>query len=256
MNRILALAVVSVAVFATHPSQLLAQPGGPPRGPGGFGGPGGFFGGGGMLALIQREDVQQEIQLIDEQRDKLEDVVADARQRIGDEMRDAFAGMQDLSNEERQERFQEIRTRFEKLTKESDADLKKVLLPHQFDRLKQISVQQRIQQQGSSALTSGDLAETLDLTDEQREKLEQRAEEVQRELQEKIAKLRLEAREKMLDVLTPEQRTKLNSLMGDGFALRDAGFPPGGGQFRGGFFGGGQPQGESRGRDRQNNGNN
>lgn len=223
----------SCAVFLTS-GLVSAQPGG--RGPGG---PGGLLGGGGILNLVQREEVQQELELIDEQRDKLEDVVADARQRIGDELRDMFAGMQDLSNEERQEQFEKIRARVEKLNKESEGDLKKILLPHQFDRLKQISVQQRVQQQGASALTSGELAETLNLTDEQREKLEKRAAEVQQELQEKIAQLRLEARNKMLDVLTPEQRTKLQSLMGDAFALQDGGFGGFQGRGRGGFFGGG-----------------
>jgi Spy/CpxP family protein refolding chaperone len=254
--------LVSLCCGLLTAGTALAQPGGPPRGPGGFGGPGGLLGGGGVLNLVQREEVQQELQLIDEQRDKLDDLVADARQRIGNEMRDLFAGMQDLSNEERQERFNEIRTRIEKLNKESEADLKKILLPHQFDRLKQISVQQRIQQQGAAALTSGDLAEAINLTDEQREKLERRAEEVQQELQQKIAQLRVEARNKMLDVLTPEQRAKLESLMGDSFALQDGlGVGVAQGRGRGGFFGGNNgPQrrgNRDRGeRSRQDNGTN
>lgn len=262
MRRILLNAVVFLALCPAFLAggMLLAQPGGGQRGPGGPGGPGGLLGGGGILNLVQRDEVQQELQLIDEQRDKLEAVVDDARQRIGDEMRDMFSQMGNLSNEERQARFEDVRARLEKLNKESESELKKVLLPHQFDRLKQISVQQRVQQQGANALTSGDLAEALDLTDEQREKLEKRAAEVQQELQDKIAQLRLEARDKMLDVLTPEQRAKLQSLMGDSFALRDGGFGPGGFQGRGGqggFFGGGQQQGDrGRGRQRQNNGAN
>jgi Spy/CpxP family protein refolding chaperone len=259
--RLLAAALLSVCTLVFSPGGLFAQPGGPPRGPGGqFGGPGGFFGGGGLLTLAQREEVQQELQLIDEQRDKLDDVVTESRERIADEMREMFAGMQDLSNEERQARFEEIRTKFEKLNKEAEGDLKKALLPHQFDRLKQINVQMQIQQRGADALTSGELAEAIDLTDEQQEKLQERAAEVQQELQEKIAKLRLEARNKLLDVLTPEQRAKLQSLTGDGFALPDGGFGPGGVQFRGaggrgGFFGGGQREGDRR-QQRNNNGTN
>src|SRR3954452_3268307 len=38
------------------------QPGGGPPGPGGF------FGGGGMLGLVARDEVQQELQLVDEQK--------------------------------------------------------------------------------------------------------------------------------------------------------------------------------------------
>lgn len=260
--------VLALGVALLTPASLWAQPGGgPPRGPGGPGGPGGFFGGAqsSLIALVQRPEIQQELQIIDEQRDRVDDVVAGARERIGNEMRSMFADMgniNELSEQERQARFEEIRTKFEKLNKEFEGDLKKALLPHQFDRLKQIGVQQRVQTQGAGALTSGELAEALNLTDTQREKLEQRAAEVQQELQDKIAQLRLEAREKMLDVLTAEQRTKLNSLMGDSFALPDGGFGPGGFQFRGrggrgGFFGGDRGGDRGRGNEsRQNNGAN
>src|SRR5262245_34920980 len=140
-------AFLALCTVFTMPAQLSAQPGGPGRGPGGPGGPGGLLGGGGMLNLVQREEVQQELQLIDEQRNKLDDLVADARQRFGDELRDMFAQMRDLNDDERQAQFDKIRTRVEKLNKEAETDLKKILLPHQFERLKQISVQQRVQQQ-------------------------------------------------------------------------------------------------------------
>ena len=216
--------------MALSPSLLLAQPGGR-----GFGG-GGFFGGGGVLGLVTREEVQQELQLVDEQTEKVQAVSEEAREQIGNEMRDMFSQMRDLSDEERRDRFGDIQARMQELNSEMEGKLKKVLLPHQFERLKQIEVQSRIQQRGAEALTSGELAEALDLTDEQQEKLEQRAAEVQQELQEKIAQLQVEARNKMLDVLTPEQRAKLNSLMGDSFALPNAG--PGGFQGRGGGRGG------------------
>jgi Spy/CpxP family protein refolding chaperone len=124
----------------------------------------------------------------------------------------------------------------DEMNAELEGKLKEVLLPHQFDRLKQIDVQSRIQQRGASALSSGDLAEALSLTAEQKEKLEKRAEEVREELQEKIRQLQTEARDKMLDVLTPEQRAKLDELMGDTFEMRDEGFRSGG---RGGFRGDG-----------------
>ena len=189
---------------------------------GGFRGRGGSpFGGGGTLGLIMRDDVQEELQLVNDQREKVEAAVDDARQQMRDEMRDMFSQMRDLSDEQRRERFGEIRARMESLNKDLEARLKNVLLPHQFERLKQIDVQARIQQRGASALTSGELADAINLTDEQRQRLEQRAEEVQQELQQKIAELRQEARNKMLDVLTPEQRAKLDELMGSEFNLPD-----------------------------------
>jgi Spy/CpxP family protein refolding chaperone len=185
----------------------------------------------------------------------VEAVVDDSRDQIREEMRDMFSEMRDLSEEERRARFGEIRERVDAMNTELEGKLKKVLLPHQFERLKQIDVQQRIQQGGSSALTSGELAEALNLTDEQRGKLEQRAEEVREELQEKMRQLQTEAREKMLDVLTAEQRAKLKELMGDSFEMREESGRFGGrGGFRGGDRGRGDGErGRERDRERSNN---
>jgi Spy/CpxP family protein refolding chaperone len=236
--------VVAVVLFQ---SSAVAQPGGGRGGPG-FGGPGGF-GGGGILGLAARDDVQQELQLVDEQQEELTAVAEEIRNEIGQEMRDMFSQMRDLGDDERRERFEEIRARLEEANADAEKRLEKVLLPHQFERLKQIDLQSRLQQRGAAALTSGELADTLNLTDDQRAKLEQRAEEVQQELEEKIQQLRIEARNKLLDVLTAEQRAKLESLMGDDFALVNQG--PGFGR-RGGFFRfGGDRDGEGRGEGRR-----
>ena len=227
-------------VFALAPCILLAQPGGG----GGFRGGGGPFGGGGVMGLITRDEVQQELQLVDEQQEKVQAVSEEMGNQMREELRDLFSQMQDLSEEERQERFDEIRTRVEKLNAEMEKRLKKVLLPHQFDRLKQIDLQTRIQQRGAAALTTGELAETLNLSDSQREKLEERAAEVQQELQEQIRQLQVDARNKIFEVLTAEQRAKLETLMGDQFDMpQGPGFGRGG---RGGGFGRG---GGGRGRD-------
>jgi hypothetical protein len=191
-----------------------------------------------------RDEVQQELQLVDEQQEKVQAAADDMRNRMQEELRDLFSQMRDLSDEERQERFDEIRKRVESLNADLEKRLKKVLLPHQFDRLKQIDLQVRLQQRGAAALTTGELAETLNLTESQREKLEQRAEEIQQELREQIRQLQVEARNKILDVLTAEQRAKIESLMGEQFQLADPG--PGfgrggpGGRFGRGGDGGGR----------------
>src|SRR5262249_23312617 len=147
-----------------------AQPPGP-GGPGGFqgpGGPGGPFGGGGVMVLISRDEVQQELQLVDEQKDKVRDITDGMRNKVRDQMRDVFTQMRDLSDDERRAKFGEIRTKMEALQADTEKDLEKVLLPHQMERLKQIDLQTKIQQRGASALTGGDVAKALNLTDEQR----------------------------------------------------------------------------------------
>jgi Spy/CpxP family protein refolding chaperone len=241
-------ALICLAVFSS-PHFVFAQPGGERgfRG-GGFGGPGGGFGGGGILGLLSREEVQQELQLVDEQQEKVDGIATEIRDQMRAEMQEMFSRMRDLSDEERRERFDEIRSRMEKVNADVEKRLKKVLLPHQFDRLKQIDLQVRLQQRGAGALTSGELAETLGLSDEQREKLERRAAEVQQELEQQISQLRIDARNKMLDVLTPEQRAKLESLLGDDLTLTDQGAGFGGRGGRGGFFGGNRNGNDGEGR--------
>lgn len=217
----LGAALVAVSIVAILPSVSVAQPGGR----GGFrGGPGGMMGGDGIIGLLQRDEVRQELQLVDDQQEQLQAIADEVRGQVRDEMRGLFEQMRDLGEEERRAKFQEIRDRMEEVRTDVEGRIQKVLLPHQFERLKQIDVQARIQRQGASALTGGELAKALNLTDEQQQKIRERSEEVQRELDEQIRQLRLEARNKLLEVLTPEQRAKLDSLTGEQFSLPDQGF--------------------------------
>jgi Spy/CpxP family protein refolding chaperone len=223
-------------------------PGGPPfGGPGGPGGPGGFFGGG-IAGLVQMPEVQREVELTDDQKTELGKLRNEIRDQIRNQMQDSFNGMRDLSDEERQARIDQIRTQMDTIRKDVEAKLQKVLLPNQFDRLKQIDLQSRVQREGAAALTSGELADQLGLTDEQREQLQQKSEQVQQDLQTKIRQARLDARNQLLDVLTAEQRAKLETLMGAKFDLPEPN--PNGGQF--GNRGGRGSRGE-RGRAARNN---
>jgi len=235
-------ALVFVALLA--PSLVYSQPPGG-GGPGGRGG----FGGGGLIGLLTRDEVQQEIQLVDEQRDKVMKVAEEAQENMRQEMRGIFEQMRELSDDERRERFGEVRSKMEQMNAEVETQLKKALLPHQLERLKQIDLQVRMQQRGEGGLSSRTVAEVLELSDEQREKLEKRAEEVRQELQEKVRQAQAEAREKLLDVLTPEQKAKLEELTGDAFQLPEDNRFGG----RGGFRGRGERDGDrdgDRGNDR------
>jgi Spy/CpxP family protein refolding chaperone len=225
--RVLYVAMFCLALGAALP--VLGQPpqpGGPggPPGFGGPGGPGGFFGGGGLIGLVARDEVQQELQLVDEQKDKVRGITDEVRNKLRDQLRDIFTQMRDLSEEERRARFGEIRTKVEAVNADMEKQLEKVLLPHQLERLKQIDLQTKIQYRGASALTSGDVAKALNLTDEQREKLEKRAAEVQEELQTKIKQLQADARKKMLDVLSPDQQAQLEKMMGQQFDMPEQNF--------------------------------
>jgi Spy/CpxP family protein refolding chaperone len=240
VSRLGFLVIVAIAVVSIN-SVANAQPG---RGGRGFGG-GGFFGGqSNGLDLLNDENVRRELDLVDDQVTKLREV----QQRIGEEMRSAFEGfdfqgLRDLSEEEREAKFAPIREKMEKVNADIQKDIDQVLLPQQRQRLKEIVVQSQIRRQGTSgALSGGALATELNITEEQKEKLRAKQAEVEEELRKETEQLRLEARDKILSVLTAEQRAKLNALMGKPIEFQQFG------GFGGGGFGGPGGRGGAGGR--------
>lgn len=230
-NRFFPFVAAAATVFAA--SAALAQPGGGFRGPGGRG----------IGMLLMNEDIRNEIKLEADQQAALEEL----RDEMRDEMRSMFSGMRDLGPEERRAEFERLRGDMEALRLDAEERIKGVLGKDQFDRLQQIELQQQMQRGGGASLTSGRLVEALDLSPPQIEEMQQKAAEAQRELEEKIQQLRLEAREKVLSVLTTSQRTKFDELVGEPFEMQPPQF--GRGQ-RGGNFGrGGPDRGPRRGRD-------
>lgn len=211
-----------------------AQPGGR-GGFGGAGGRGGFGGpGGGMTGLLMSGDVRDELEISDEQ-------LADLRsmgEEMRDQMRSMFQGMRDLSPEERRERFESMRADMEDMRLQAEDRMGEILLPHQMARLREINLQQQVRRGGLQGALRGELAEELGLSEQQREDLAAKAEELQQDMQEKIEQLRNDAREELMSLLTPDQRSKLESMMGSDFEMQQRGFDgrrggPGGGRERG-----------------------
>jgi Spy/CpxP family protein refolding chaperone len=196
-------------------------------GRGGPGGGGGGFGGS-VTDLLRDDKVKAELNIVPDQEKQLEEVAS----KIRDSARDFFGGLRDLSDDERRAKFDEFRAN---ATKEVEA----VLLPQQRERLKQLMVQSSARFSRSPGGINDTLATELGITDAQKEALRKKAEEVQADLDKKLTKLRDEARTEILSVLTSDQRSKLEKMMGPKFEFS----PP---QFGGGGPGGnrGGPQGQ------------
>jgi len=200
--------LLSTAVLVVSPA--FAQ-----GGRGGAGGRGGFGGGGGelgqMMFLLQDENVRKDLEIVDDQVEKMRDL----QRKSFDGMRDMFTGLRDLSEDERNAKLEEIRTQMEARQKDLVKEADEILLPHQKSRLQQIMVQSQLRRQNTGdALSNGKLAEELGITEDQKEQLAKIQEEVTKELAEKTAKLREDAKNKVLKVLTAEQKAKLDKLIG------------------------------------------
>jgi len=233
MKRWISFLAVVIAMGMAA-GDLYAQPGrggfggGPGGGPGG--GAGGF--GGGPLGVIRDQRVREELGITEDQYEKLQEL----QRKAGEQTRELFSGLRDLSDEERRERFAQLRDKVAQQQEDLQKQIDTVLLPQQRDRLKQISLQQRMRFGAQNALTSPEVAKELGITDAQREQLQKAAQEAEEELRTKTEELREQARQKVLNVLTPSQQEKLKQLIGEPANL---GGPGAGGQ----RFGGRQGQG-------------
>jgi hypothetical protein len=159
--------------------------------------------------------MQKELEIVPEQLDKLREVQKESQTRL----QDAYRKLTDVPAEERQAKYMEV---YREHNEETEKQVIDILLPQQIKRLKQILLQQRLAQLqwgGAAAFQSAEVAEALGITDEQRQKLQEKELELRKEIQEKTQafykQLQEESREKMLEVLTIEQRRRLEGLVGE-----------------------------------------
>lgn len=187
--------------------------------------PGGPFGGrlGGpmlMVGLLRSPQVQQELKLTDQQRQQLE--------QLGEQWREKVRGLRDLPPEERRQKVQGMRAEVEK-------QLSQILNEQQMKRLKQIA----LQVEGYAALERPEIADQVGLTKEQRQKIRdilRQAAEKRREAFQQGRSDRQAAFQRMREIrqwvdgeieklLTAEQKKKWQELVGAPF------------KFEGGFGG-------------------
>jgi hypothetical protein len=195
----LALAILALVFAASAQAQQ------PKRGRGGGQGFGGFGGGGAqagdLLNLVQSEGVRKELELESDQ----EKAIADLRAEM---------------NKEQDEARRAIAAKYKE-------KLNKTLLPHQAERLQQISVQLR----GNAALSDEDVAKKLGLSADQQNQIAEKRKDSQakmRELfggggggggdfaerREKMQKLQAETNTAILGVLTDKQKEDFEKLKG------------------------------------------
>ncbi len=203
----------------------------PPRGGGMMGGMGMMGGQGGMgfLILLRNQDVQSEIQLTADQKDKLQDLAQAARGSFT-----RGQNYQDMTDDECAAMRKQMQERQEKMQK----DVEELLTPEQLQRLKEIRLQVADSQGGTlAALSIPDVTKDLAFTPDQSHKLKNLQQSIAdkgRELMqggmnmsqderaaafEKIQQAAKDASAKAADILTPEQKATLEKLKGKKFDI-------------------------------------
>jgi Spy/CpxP family protein refolding chaperone len=180
----------------------------------------GFRGGfGGAGFLVANESVQKELKLNDDQIAKIRDL----NQSVRDKYSSDFQNFQGLSQDERRELMEKIGT-------ETRKGLADILKPEQQKRLDQI----QLQQQGVEAFASPDLQSKLNLTSEQKEKIQAIAEDARQQLADarpqpggdfqealtKIRSIRKDALTKATALLSADQKKSWEELTGAPFEVQ------------------------------------
>ncbi len=267
----LPVCLVLVAVLASpamsqdeRPDRRGGGRGGPGGGPGGPGGFGGGRGGDPTLGLLMIPEVRKEIEVMPDQ----EEALTKIREQAASSFERPNFDFGSASEEERTKMFQEMQAKRSKAEKEIRDKLEEVLLPEQFERLSEISLQVR----GTAALSDPETAEKLKISADQKSKLDEvrtKNESGMRDkmreifssgnrdnMREEFAKVRKEMDDQMLAVLTDDQRKQFEEMKGEAFTMPEGGLggrggfggPGGDGGRRPGGDGGGRPDGDGGGR--------
>ena len=185
------------------------------------GGAGGFGGFGGPLGALQRPAVQADLKLTDEQKGKLDEV----RQQIIQDGQGIFQGLQNATPEERAKKLAEF-------TQLQYTKLGTVLKPEQIKRLREVVLQ--IDGLVGSIMQPA-VGEKLKITDEQRQKVgpilqgyQQARREIfqsiqnggsREEAQKKTAELTKSTDEKIIALLTDDQKKTWKEMSGEPLKL-------------------------------------
>jgi hypothetical protein len=159
----------------------------------------------GMLAIAQ---LQEDLELIDDQKAKLDSLRADLKEK-----RRTLYG--DLKSVDPVKLGPMLKSSESLLLEDVNSRLTEILLPHQIERLKQLRLQMQMRNQGVGSLMGQELSNALGLSDEQKKKLAEKQKEAEKKLREKIEEIRRQLQQEILtDVLTPTQRGQLTRLIG------------------------------------------
>ena len=142
-----------------------------------------------------------------------------------------MADMQNLTPEERSAKMQDMRKEMDAAAAKTQKAVEGILLPHQFERVKQIQLQQQFTMGANMALAAPELQKDLGLTDDQKAKIKTINDEAMQAMRgaftpgqppsqadmDKMTKAREENAKKALDVLTADQKEKLEKMKGPKF---------------------------------------
>lgn len=165
------------------------------------------------LAMLQKKQIQKEINLSDEQIA----IVVELQKDIQRQMGQMFAANAKFGGDA----GKMIESARKAIQKNIEKELKEILDFKQMKRLGQLEVQMKMKNRGVRALTDDKLSKALAISDKQKKQIQEEQSEMQKELQKEIQKLREKFRTDLInELLTDDQLTKLEELSGEEYDVK------------------------------------
>ena len=163
------------------------------------------------MGWLANENIRADLEMLDDQYEELQELNNSVRKRAGEQLR----GLDFTDSANLMKQIQAIRA-------SATDDINAVLLPHQLERLRQIQMQSRLRRQSLvDILTSNPVKGELKVTDAQSKELRAEEKRLQEEMEAEIARLRKEARERILSKLDSEQKAEVEKMLGDEFKFAE-----------------------------------
>ena len=180
------------------------------------------------LAIIPgNRPLIDELEILDYQIDQLKQLQYDFRQKLGEVVRESRDKKLDSAGREKL---------FLKALGEVDHELSEILLPHQKSRLKQVAFQSLgLTPNGEisipNMLSNPMMRSQLPLKESTLIKIRRKLKEESKRVAEEIAKVKRESRERILEILTAEEKEELEKIIGPVFDFQGY-VPSAGDRFR------------------------
>jgi hypothetical protein len=171
-----------------------------------------------VVRALMDQNVGDEMELVDDQEKNIRSL---ARELIAIRTVNGEKKQLDFRNAPASDR-QKIEQIYSKRFQESESKIaermKNVLLPFQIERMEQAVFQKKLKDAKNlraTGLLTRSMIEYLDIKDEQQTRIAKRSRELNAEIEMEFRKIVKRAREKLLNELTTEQRSKYEELIGD-----------------------------------------
>jgi hypothetical protein len=176
-----------------------------------------FGNSGDSFSLLNNPSVQKDLLLVDDQLEQIREINKEFSRKIREQMGE----FKDENGNFSFDHGSNLADLIRELKQQQQEQIDSILLPNQQQRLKQVARQMKRKQLGTSRLLTEQLAEELDLSEQQQDRIRTRAKELQEEIDRKLAELRANAKQQLIKELSPSQRKKLEELIGDEFVVKD-----------------------------------